>query len=359
MTTFTVPKTYENKLGIIKEVGVYARQLGAKKALIFGGVTALAKTKETIAASLAKHKIYATFEVLTGFPTLERAESYAEKIKSEDYDLVIGVGGGRAIDQAKSASALAEVELITIPTIAATCAAWAAVAILYDENGAFVQPFFHKIGPRVILVDPELIFSAPNRYVYAGAIDTLAKLYEISPYLALEKADTTFQIMVDLSQLAFDNLVNFTQTALNEAENGVYGEAARLVLDAIIYLAGLTGSFQTGRLYQGLGHPFYNAATHFPETHVLLHGELVGFGLLLQDEVQGKLTDEKLKLFTTFDNAFSLADFGFNDEKAADLSALIIEQFGEIYAELPLTQDKEVLTRAIISTSRRIEALRK
>jgi glycerol dehydrogenase len=355
MTVFTVPKIYETQVGIVDNVGDYAQKLGSK-ALVIGGRTAFEKTKNRLAESLAQAGVIATFEVFSGFPTLAHAQVIADKVKSEAYDVIIGVGGGRAIDQAKAVSSLADVALLTVPTIAATCAAWAAVAILYDESGAFAEPLFHQEGPRIILVDPEIILSAPTRFLYAGAIDTLAKLYEISPYLALEKTDvTTFQIMVDLSQRAFESLTQHTQIALDEATSGRYGKSAQLVLDAIIYLAGLTGSFQTGTLYQGLGHPFYNATTHFPETHGLLHGELVGFGLLLQDEVQGKLTDEKLQLFAEFDNLFTLSDFGFDSEKTAILAQTIIDKYGAIYASLPLTQDKESLAQAIVETSRKIE----
>lgn len=355
MVVFTAPKIYENRVGAIQDIGKYARELG-QKVLVIGGEIALEKTEVIISKSLTKSALMATIETFTGFPTLVKAQSYARKIKSEHYDVVIGVGGGRAIDQAKAASELAQVALITVPTIAATCAAWAAVAILYDDVGSFTQPLFHQVGPRVILVDTEIVLSAPERFVYAGVIDTLAKRYEISPYLGLDKGNMTFQVMVDLSERAFDTLLNYTKSALAEAREGSYTESGKLVLDAIIYLAGLTGSFQTGRLYQGLGHPFYNAATYFPSTHKFLHGELVGFGLLLQDEVQGQLTEDKLALFCQFNNLWSLSDLGLNDkQQVAALAKTVIDKFGSIYEALPLTQDAESLAQAMFTTNEKIE----
>lgn len=122
MVVFTAPKIYENRVGAIQDIGKYARELG-QKVLVIGGEIALEKTEVIISKSLTKSALMATIETFTGFPTLVKAQSYARKIKSEHYDVVIGVGGGRAIDQAKAASELAQVALIMVPTIAATCAA--------------------------------------------------------------------------------------------------------------------------------------------------------------------------------------------------------------------------------------------
>jgi glycerol dehydrogenase len=56
-------------------------------------------------------------------------------------------------------------------------------------------------------------------------------------------------------------------------------------------LAGLAGSIKGSVPYGGLAHPFYNNSTKIHETHHLLHGEKVTFGLLVQLILENR--DEK------------------------------------------------------------------
>ena len=66
---------------------------------------------------------------------------------------VLGIGGGRVLDCAKAvANLLSHVGLVTIPTVAATCAAWSPVSIIYNELGGHVRSQPLSRMPLMLLV---------------------------------------------------------------------------------------------------------------------------------------------------------------------------------------------------------------
>lgn len=344
MVRFEIPKEYINRPEILKNAGKYINKFG-QNAFIIGSEKSFEVVSENLFQSLNQEGIVYTQEYFFGYPTKKKAEAYAFRAKEQQTDLVIGIGGGRVIDTAKVVGSIMDVPVVTIPTIAATCASWAAVSILYNDQGQFVEPFFNPVGPRLILADTKILLKAPVRYLYAGVIDTFAKWYEISPYLNMKENDTALQVMADIAKRAFDILNNNTEKAVRQAQENHFGEAAIQTIDAIIFLAGLTGSIQTGTLFQGIAHPFYNVSTFFPETHHLLHGEKVGFGLLLQQSLQSEdeaLLKERIVLFSEFDNVFTLGDLNLKDqEKVHRLAEMLWNGYKEAYAALGFGQTIE------------------
>ena len=95
-------------------------------------------------------------------------------------DCFIAVGGGRSLDTIKAAAFARGVPLITIPTIAATCAAWTPLSAIYTDEGEYLE-FSRKAAlPSAVLVDTKVISQAPVRYLVSGLGDTLAKWYELA-----------------------------------------------------------------------------------------------------------------------------------------------------------------------------------
>lgn len=349
------PREYYSQPGLLEESGPLIARHG-KNALIVTSPRALAAAGPRLLPALEGAGVRHREELFSGYVTMEKSRALAELHR--EADLVIGLGGGRALDTAKLAGTLLEVPVVTVPTIAATCAAWAAVSIVYDGDGRFQRGFFNTEGPRSVLADTNLLLAAPRRYLYAGIVDSLAKWYEIAPYERLEGDSTFLQTMIRVAEQLRETLVQQTAPALEEWDRGEIGTGAVQMIDAVIFLAGLTGSLQTDTLYQGIAHPFYNVLSCVPASAHLLHGEKVGFGILLQQTLEKKPPaefTETVKEFASLENTLTLADLGIGEEPALSFTArkLWMDYYPSLN-RLGYGFSPEEIRAALLETDRRV-----
>lgn len=326
MLAVKTPEIYINRPGAIREAGKYIVRFG-KRPLILGGAAALDAVKEELFPSLDSEAVDTSHTyIFSGYPSETQFQKYSDIAQNISADLIIGVGGGRALDTAKAVADMMGLPAVTIPTIAATCAAWAAVTIQYDDEGAYVQARGNKQSARLVIADPNVIFTAPKRYLFSGVVDTFAKLYETRPAFERYPENAALALAVHGSRIAFEKLEQQTFLALEEAEQGVYAQASEDVIDAIIYLAGFAGSFQEeGIAHYGFAHPFYHVSTRLANTRHKLHGEKVAFGIVAQLFLEGKPEKEiidTIRLFDKYNAAFTLKDIGVDDHLEEDLRFL-------------------------------------
>jgi glycerol dehydrogenase-like iron-containing ADH family enzyme len=332
MLTIKTPVSYINKPDIIDSAGDYIKKYG-KKAFILGSKTPLKVVGNGFFSSLDNNQIEYIISEFNGFPTLEKAQSYAKIAEEFGADHIIAIGGGKVNDTSKVVGSLLKLPVIAIPTIAATCASWASVSILYDEEGSFKQAYWNDNSPVLILADTRIIATAPARFINAGIVDTLAKWYETVPNLKIAKEDITLNISVNGAKIAFDLLKEQGQKAVEDGQKQVITKEVMDTVDAIIYLAGFVGSFTGEEFYGGFAHPFYNASTRLPNTRFRLHGEKVSFGLLVQQVLENKPESEvieTIKDFSRYNLALTLKDIGIDERKEEDVNVIaesIIKEF--------------------------------
>jgi glycerol dehydrogenase len=87
-------------------------------------------------------------------------------------------GWGKSLDTSKAVGVETRVPVVTVPTIAATCAAVTPLTVRYHDDGHFRDLFPLNQAPAVVIIDTEIIAAAPLRWLAAGLGDTLAKWYE-------------------------------------------------------------------------------------------------------------------------------------------------------------------------------------
>lgn len=314
------PQQYINEPDSLQRAGEYIKALGKKRVLVIAGPHTRGALGETLRQSLQQHQISYRDEVFTGFPTLAKAEAYAQLAREKDIDLLIAAGGGRAMDVTKAAGDLAGLPVFTIPTVLGTCAAWAACSVLYTEQGDYDQCRYNRYAPIFVLADTQLLAQSPNRYLKAGIADTYAKWYELAPAIGgLQQNNNSRSITFFAAKLALDKLVEKSQGALAANKNQEISQDLSETIDCILYLAGFAGSLSEDDSYIAFAHQFYNSVRGVADSQQRLHGEIVAFGLLVQMILNEEMIFNVKRLINylgQIDNLFTLAELGL--EKPAD-----------------------------------------
>jgi len=161
---------------------------------------------------LAKHGLSATHFPVWGEPTLDVARAGAEAARMAHADVVLGIGGGSALDAAKAIAALATqgrdvldylevigtgkpldaqpLPCVAAPTTAGTGSEVTKNAVLGSpEHGVKVSLRSPAMLPRVAVVDPELTLSMPRDVTAATGLDALAQLIE--PFVSAKRQPIT------------------------------------------------------------------------------------------------------------------------------------------------------------------------
>ncbi|MFQ6537439.1 MULTISPECIES: iron-containing alcohol dehydrogenase family protein [Aphanothece] len=200
-------------------------------------------------------------------------------------EAVIAAGGGKVLDAGKLLAERHGLICITVPTSAATCAGWTALSNVYSRDGAFQRDVALQRCPDLLVFDHALVRTAPGRTLASGIADALAKWYEAS-VSSSASADGLIQQAVQMARVLRDQLLIEAETALAEPAS----EAWVRVAEACGLTAGVIGGLGGARCRTVAAHAVHNGLTQLAGSHGALHGEKVGFGILVQlrlEEVLG------------------------------------------------------------------------
>ena len=275
------PNRYIQGPGIIKEVAKYVVHLGSNYFFI-GGPTALSIIRDTVSMSLDAKSLKYHFENFTGECTRASASGLSDKAKKCSAQVVVGVGGGRAIDTAKAVSHELDSALVIIPTVASNDAPCSALSVQYKENHMLDRFLILKRNPDVVLVDSKIIAESPTRYFVAGMGDALATWFEAftctkSSAKNLPGGMATIAAL-NLAKLCYDTLMKYGISAKLAVDQNAVTPAVEMVIEANILLSGL--GFESAGL--AAAHGIHEGVHALEGTEGALHGELVAFGTIAQ-----------------------------------------------------------------------------
>lgn len=281
-----------------------------KKILVIGGKKALDAAYDKIRSYVDQTDLeiigkeyygenctYATVEKLRSMPLYQEA------------DMVFGVGGGKALDTVKCLCITDDKPVFAFPTIASNCSACTSVSIMYNEDGTFLKPHFFIRPVMHAFIDTEIIAKAPVRYMWAGIGDTYAKYYEAMISSRDERLEHFTALGALVSRMCRDPLLEYGPKALEDHRKGLCTYDVEQVVLAIVVTTGIASIFltkdYTPDYNSGLAHAVFYAMTAYPvieERH--LHGEVVGFGVLLALLVDGQ--DEEFEQIYRLNRALGL-----------------------------------------------------
>src|SRR4028118_31588 len=280
-----------------------------------------------------------------------------EKAIAHKADFIIGVGGGKALDTAKLLAYQCQIAIATIPTSAATCAAWTALSNIYSDKGAFLYDVSLAKCPDLLILDYSLIQTAPQRTLIAGIGDAIAKWYEAS--VSSGHSEQTMIISaVQQARILRDILFQKSAAALKEPGSETWQE----VTDASVLLAGVIGGIGGAQCRTVAAHAVHNGLTHLLASHGTLHGEKVAYGILVQlrleemmqnNQLAATARQQLLKFYAEIGLPQTLDNLGLGDititelQRAADIAC---NPNSDIH-RLPFKVVPQQLMAAMVSTS--------
>lgn len=279
----------------ISRCGEELGMLRRGKAFIVGGSKAMAAAGDKLLKSLDEAAIAHTETVYSGFCTDNDINSLRTSAEKFGADCIIAVGGGKVMDVSKAAAALAQLPIFAVPTCASTCAAFAALSIVYNEKGCQDHTIYHKHEVNGVFVDTEVLSKTPARYLAAGMADAMAKSCEyssmrkcigygdadISKYLGYRFALVSDEILLEIGEKAYRD--NCAGTVSQELEDALFCTIAATGL--ISGMGGFAG--RTGSRF-AIAHGFNEVIRgQYVDTKTWLHGEIVAVGILAQLTANG------------------------------------------------------------------------
>ncbi|HEY9899877.1 MAG TPA: iron-containing alcohol dehydrogenase family protein [Pantanalinema sp.] len=313
------PTVVINGEGAVARVGELAAGVGAR-ALVIGGSISYPVVKAGIEASLAAAGV--SFEVTTyGRDCCETdQERLCELIRACGAEVIVGAGGGKAMDAAKLAGHRSGLKVINVPTSAATCAAWTALSNVYSSEGTWLYGVALPTNPYAVVVDHAVVATAPARLLASGIADTLAKWVESSASVDALQADAMTLSALEMARFLYDRLMAVGEQAYAQARLSQSGPELKAAIDANIQLAGTVGGLGGARCRSVAAHAVCNALTAMPGHGQSWHGEKVAFGIVVQRILQGFARDEIKRLvayFAAIEVPVTLRQLGVADDATA------------------------------------------
>ncbi len=177
------------------------RQLKGKRIFVVSGghISKIPRFTEILEAFQTAEITYKTYISYHSEPTVEGVDLLADAIRNGHYDVVVAIGGGSIIDQAKAAAMLAAndgsireylyggnkevvnspMPLIAIPTTAGSGSEVTAAAVIEDENRQVKLSVTNRLMvPQTVIVDAKLHCEMPFFVTVSTGMDALTHAIE-------------------------------------------------------------------------------------------------------------------------------------------------------------------------------------
>lgn len=309
------PARYVQGAGELDNLGRNVKKLG-ERFFIICSANGWKRFGQRVEASLTSVEKTCAVSIFQGEATKAEVFAKMDACKAQNCDVVVGMGGGKALDTAKAVAENLGLPCVILPTVASNDAPCSGVAVLYNEEGVVVKAVLMRRNPDLVLVDTDIIAAAPERLFVCGLGGALATMYEARACLrsgakTMARGNVSNTGMM-MAQLCWDILMDKGRLALEAVRRHEVTQELEDVVEVTIYLSGL--GFENGGL--AAAHAVNDGFAQEPQAHGMYHGEKVAFGVLTQlvlEKVSEQELNEVLSFIKDVGLPITLAQLGVKD----------------------------------------------
>ncbi|MGM0214683.1 glycerol dehydrogenase [Enterococcus sp. AZ109] len=319
---FASPSRYVQGKGMLKNGMKYIKALGSN-VLIITDEDVWEIVGEELFETMKNEDMKPVKEIFGGEASEDEIERIGKKAEDEDVEVIVALGGGKAIDTGKAVADDFKLPIAVLPTVASTDAPTSSLSVIYSDEGKFEGYRFYSKNPDLVMIDTEVVANAPTELLAAGIADALATLIEARS-VAQSHGETmaggaqtaaAMAIAEKCEEVIFENA--FKAMEANRAN--VVTEAFEQIVEANTLLSGL--GFESAGL--AAAHAIHNGFSILDgDIHELSHGEKVAYGTLTQmilENAPQKELDKYIDLYQTLDLPTTLEDMHLGDASDEDL----------------------------------------
>ena len=271
---------------IIDEFGNFLKYLGIDKPVLFvSGQNVQNTVKGFVKESLENSQIKSDWHIIDN-ATTSITDEVSEFCKSNNYGIIVGIGGGKSVDVAKLSSFRANIPFISFPTSASHDGISSPFASIKGSD----RPYSFVASPPLgIFADIKIISQAPDRLLSSGCGDLIAKITAVKDWeLARDNSGERFgnyaaSLSYMSSQILFDESLNFVSNK---------NDSVRNIVEALISTGVAAGIAGSSRPCSGSEHLISHALDIISPNNGL-HGEKCGISSNFISKLHG-LDWEKL-----------------------------------------------------------------
>lgn len=347
--SIAIPTILKVGKGALENIGGYLREENFKNAVIYFGNGLIElfgiRVMDSLKAADIEVLEYREIDTVCIDDIVEMAFTLPSKVQT-----IIAIGGGKVIDAGKYAAFLRGLPFISVPTSSSSDGFSSASASLIVDGRRASVPAKLAYG---IIVDTEVIRTAPERFIYSGIGDMVSKITALYDWVF--EADAGYAQINDFAVMIAKKAVNsFVRTPFKSIQEELF---LKELLDSLA-MSGIANEIAgSSAPTSGSEHLISHALDKLLE-QPQLHGIQVGIATYLMARVQEHRYERVNTIFTDTGFWKYVETLGMKKEdfsKAIDMAPSIKphrhtylheEQYRE-RAKCLLTED-EILNRILI-----------